>query len=77
MDLILGNLKFFLRFNEEQRKQVYENAEYCSLPARKVIFKQGDIGDKMYVILKGRVAVEKTSKETEYFPLVIAILENG
>jgi len=29
MDLILGNLKFFLRFNDEQIKQVYENAEYC------------------------------------------------
>ena len=42
-----------------------------------MIFKQGDIGDKMYVILKGRVAVEKTSKETGNLPLVIAILEDG
>lgn len=31
----------------------------------------------MYVILKGRVAVEKTSKETGNLPLVIAILEDG
>jgi hypothetical protein len=31
----------------------------------------------MYVILKGRVAVEKKSKETGNLPLVIAILEDG
>lgn len=31
----------------------------------------------MYVILKGRVAVEIKSKETGNLPLVIAILEDG
>lgn len=35
------------------------------------------MGDKMYVILKGRVAVEKKTKETGNLPLVIAILEDG
>jgi len=47
------------------------------LPARTVIFNQGDFGEKMYVIVKGRVAVEKKSPETNWFPRVVALLKDG
>ena len=47
------------------------------LGARQTIFRQGEAGDKMYVILKGRVAVEKTSPEYDNLPLVVALLKDG
>jgi CRP-like cAMP-binding protein len=77
LDLILKNLKFFTRFDEAQRRMVFEQAEYMRVPARTVIFKQGDIGDKMYIILKGRVAVEKRTPECGMLPVVEALLKDG
>lgn len=56
LDLILGNLKFLTRLNEDQRKALYEHATLETFPAQHAIFEQGDIGAKMYIILKGRVA---------------------
>jgi CRP-like cAMP-binding protein len=56
---------------------VFKEAEFRSLPARTTIFKQGDIGDMMYVILKGRVAVEKTTVEQGNLPVVQALLNDG
>lgn len=56
---------------------VFLEAQYLSVPARTTIFKQGDIGDRMYVILKGRVAVEKTQKEQGNLPVVQALLNDG
>ena len=58
LDEHLRNLKFFIRHSEDDRKMIYECAKFINYPARTVIFNQGDEGDNMYVILKGRVAVE-------------------
>ena len=55
---------------------VYECAKYVNLPARTTIFEQGDIGEKMYVILKGRVAVEVTAENSD-IPVVVALLKDG
>lgn len=42
-----------------------------------MVFNQGDIGDSMYVILKGRVAVEKKSQEYGNLPIIVALLKDG
>jgi len=47
------------------------------VPAKTIIFKQGDIGDRMYIILKGRVAVEKKTAEYGHLPVVEALLKDG
>jgi len=73
----LKGLKFFARFNESDRRTVYEHAEYLSLPARTEIFKEGDDGDRMYVILKGRVAVEKLQYGPRNLPIIVALLKDG
>lgn len=77
LDLILRQLRFFARFTESQRRLVFEQAEYMRVPARTIIFKQGDIGDRMYIILKGRVAVEKKTAECGFLPVVQALLKDG
>lgn len=77
LDALLKGLKFFARFNESDRRTVYEHAEYLSLPARTEIFKEGDEGDRMYVILKGRVAVEKLQYGPRNLPIIVALLKDG
>lgn len=50
------------------------NGEIISFPSQTTIFKQGDIGDKLYIILKGRVAVQINSAEYGNLPVVVATL---
>ena len=73
----LKHLKFFLRFSDRDRKMIFQHAKYSRVPARTIIFNQGDIGDNMYVILKGRVSVEKRAPEYGNFPIVLALLKDG
>ena len=74
---MLGHLTFLKRFEQHQQKSIIKNARHISLPARTTIFNQGDVGDVMYIILKGRVVVEKKSQEYGNLPLVVAILKDG
>ncbi len=59
------------------RKKIYLGSELVSIPGHQVIFKQGDVGDKLYVILKGRVAVSINSPEYGNLPVVVATLNDG
>jgi trk system potassium uptake protein len=77
LDALLKGLKFFARFNETDRRTAYEHAEYLHLPARTEIFREGDEGDRMYVILKGRVAVEKLQFGPRNLPVIVALLKDG
>lgn len=77
LDRTLKNLKFFRRFDDETRYKIYRSASYLSLPGHKVIFNQGDIGDKLYIIIKGRVAVQINSVEYGRLPIVVSTLNDG
>lgn len=74
---MLKHLKFFVRFSDQDRTMILENAVYLRVPARTTIFLQDDEGENMYVILKGRVVVEKKSPESGNLPIVVAILKDG
>jgi CRP-like cAMP-binding protein len=78
IDRLLHNLKFLKRFDQPTRATIYSQATHLSLPGHTVIFNQGDIGDKLYVILKGRVAVQiQGSREYGRMPVVVATLGDG
>ena len=77
LDRVLKDLKFFKRFDLSQRNVIYKNADFVHLKGHKVIFNQGDIGDKLYVILKGRVAIQIQSKEYGNLPVVVATRQDG
>ena len=70
-------MKFFKRFDEEMRHKIYENSELLSYEGQSTVFNQGDIGDKLYVIVKGRVAVQINSKEYGNLPVVVTTLNDG
>ena len=54
---IVNPLPFFMKFDSEVRKQILSKAELVEYPAGHTVFKQGDYGDKMYIILQGSVNV--------------------
>lgn len=54
---IVKPLPFFMKFDSDVRKQILSKAELVEYPAGHTVFKQGDFGDKMYIILQGSVNV--------------------
>ena len=52
-------------------------AKYLRLPGLTSIFKQGDLEDNMYVIVKGRVACEMASPQYGNLPIVFQVLGDG
>lgn len=56
---------------------IIKKSKHLRLPARKYLFKQGDKPDFLYILLKGRVAVEKSSNEYGNLPLVVSIIKDG
>ena len=75
--MILGHLKSFLTLDQKDRRKIFEQAEILNLPARHTIFNQGDEGDKMYIILKGKVACEVKKKEYDNLSICVAIKNDG
>lgn len=57
IDSILRHLRFLKRQNSNTRMLIYVNSTFVSIPAHTVIFREGEVGDKMYIILKGKVKV--------------------
>jgi len=58
LDAMLRHLRFMKRNDANFRRQIYMNGEFEKFPAQHTLFRKGDIGDKMYIILKGKVSVQ-------------------
>lgn len=67
---ILKNIPFFSTLQEADLQQIAENVKMEYFPADHVIFNEGDAGDLMYVIKRGKVQVIRGQAE-------IAQLEDG
>ncbi len=59
----MKDLKFFKRFERDVRFDVLYHSTLDKYPARHVLFRQGDIGDYMYIIIQGSVEVRLKSPE--------------
>ena len=77
LDASLKHLKFFIRHTEKDRKMILERAKLIHVETRTMIFDQGDIGESMYVIIKGRVAVQIKEESAGNIPVVVALLKDG
>ena len=76
LDAIMKHLKFFVRFGMKEKKLIYQNCRFVHQPARTTLFHQGDKGTKMFIILKGKVAVQIKHEEYNQ-PYIIALLKDG
>ena len=54
---IVKPLVFFMKFDHEVRQKILKEAELKEMKTGHLLFRQGDYGDKMYIILKGSVSV--------------------
>jgi len=57
MENICKRLKFFHKFNRTTRMYLLKLSKIFEFKTNTVIFNQGDVGDLMYIILRGGVHV--------------------
>lgn len=65
VDSIVSGLKFFAPLSKVVRVNLLKAARLIHYPSGTTIFKQGDYGDIMYILLKGSVNV-RTKKHTSF-----------
>lgn len=56
---ILKQVPFFVSLNENDHHEIIKHIEYQLYPANYTIFKEGDLGEKMFFIRKGKILVTK------------------
>ena len=77
LEKMLSGLSWFASHAHKERRIICEKAGYLQLPPRQIIFRQGDIEDNLYFIVKGRVALETRRPEIGDLPMVIALVSDG
>lgn len=77
MESLLFHLRYIKRKYPHQRIGIYKNATIKKFKAQQTIFRQGDIGDSMYIILKGKVAILLTEPDKPDIKKHIAMSEDG
>jgi CRP-like cAMP-binding protein len=59
------------KHDKDKRYIIYSQAKYLTIQTGKTLFREGDIADRMYIIVKGRIVVNKPG------PVTVAILSDG
>ena len=77
MDQVLQGLKFFKRFDKNVRMKILSVAEYHFAKEHSTLFRQGDKGEHMYIILKGTVNIRIISDEHGGFEVPVTTLYDG
>lgn len=77
IDSLVGKLDFFMKFYPDIRKRIYAYCQVGHFLPGQYIFKQGDIGDNVYVILKGSVSIEKTLTDLASFDIIVNSIYDG
>ena len=77
IDKIAVKLEFLNKFPLAMRESIYFCARIaCFLPGE-IVFREGDPGEDMFVIIKGSVIINKRISEVRNYPLIIASLYDG
>jgi len=70
---ILKKIPLFAELNADENKEVIKKITMDYVPENTILFKEGDVGDKMYVIQKGIVRIFHEG-ETASFDKEVAML---
>lgn len=77
IDFYCQKLNFFQRFSKEIREIIFRKCEIkCFLPGEQ-IFSQGDVGENMYVVIKGGITVKREGNEFGGQNIVVNSLYDG
>lgn len=74
-DKRLKNCAFFKDFTEDSLKSIAAITSERTFPAHTAVFQEGDFGDSLYIVKKGRVAIQK--KDRYGIPVNIAVYGEG
>ena len=77
IDKFLKNMFFLKKFGFEERQKLLLQSFYSYYGKGTAIFHQGDIGDFMYIILKGSVGIRIKNISFGTEPLIVATLHEG
>lgn len=65
----LKSTELFSHFNEDKLQRLAELGEFCEMHPDAVVFREGDVGDILYLILQGRVKVTTAADPDKVFVL--------
>ncbi|CAG9321215.1 unnamed protein product [Blepharisma stoltei] len=77
IDTATKKLSFFQKFSKEVRISLLKIANFVEFRPGEIVFRQGDSGDMMYVILNGSISIEKKSSEFGNKEIVVNSLYDG
>lgn len=77
IDEIMLKLDFFQKYQQEIRLPLYQFSCLKYFRAGSIIFNQGDIGDNLYIIVKGSVTVIKSTEDFRNHPVAVNSLYSG
>ena len=77
IDEIMLKLDFFQKYQREIRYPLYQFSCLKYFRAGSVVFSQGDVGDNLYIIVKGSVTVIKSSEDFRNHPVAVNSLYSG
>lgn len=79
IDKITKRIKFFAKFSKPIRYRLLNISALIKKNSNEILFKQGDFGDFLYVIVKGsvNVIVNSRNKNGEYNENIVASLYDG
>ena len=65
----LSEFTIFDGFTDHEWQTLLQVSEGKSFEARQIIFKEGDISDQLYIILKGKIRISKADDNKKEFPI--------
>lgn len=68
---IIKHLKFFIQYKADIVKQMLRVAKYEYYTIGQIIFKEGEIGRHLFVVLRGSIAVQKEPSKLGELPYII------
>lgn len=79
IDKVTKRIKFFSKFQKPIRYRLLKISSLVKKAANETLFRQGDFGDFLYVILKGsvNVIVNRRNKNGEFSETIVASLYDG
>lgn len=74
---VLKKIPLFANLDENLHKQIIKHIVLMYYPANYPIFREGEVGDGLYVIRKGKIRITRAQKDGGVLPENIALLGDG
>ena len=77
LDSMMKHLSYLKKLEPSIRKQIYKKAKLVNYERQCAIFRAGDVGDNMYIILKGKISVQKQKPQYPDIAEILTTLNDG